>query len=987
MLRPTPAFEDLSLAEALKYLLWRPVLTTRMFWAVLTREETEYAEPRIDEDGGDYWHEPEPLPVLPEIPAEEVAAPEPTWNWQPWGRIIVLALAFILAIKGGYVLHHAALDPLLHEQRDANGAEFWFILAGSLVVGFEIFASRIWWARRFPRVVHGLRTQFGEDNVPQVILSGMMLLCVGMASFAVWGVWGTALLLFVAAVIWLAIVISYVSPKRIVTPIEDPPADEPYVVRSQVVAPEEIRKPHTPIQVRFWPWFEAHAARLMLIPLALLLSSVAYNVNVFREPGTDTILDVVFTTWGFITWVASILLWIVILGVDLRSLPRHLQDWDAVQARGLERLRAYRPSWTLFALIGITLLGAYFRLHDLESTPPEMTSDHIEKLLDAVRVSNGYYPVFFPNNGGREAFQMYFISFLANVFGLGFSFNTLKIATVIEGIVTLPALWWMARQVIGSATDEDRRLGNWVGLALAALVAVSSWHEMLSRLGLRIVLTPLATALVIGFLAKAMRYNRMRDYLALGFTLGVGVYFYQADRMLPLLVIAGIFLAVLGQIRSIKQIGWMAIDGLGFVALAVTPILIYWYLGRLLQESGSSQGDRLASFMPMFIMTWFCLLALAVRARRSDVLLQYGGGLLAVVVVTLALYIPMYHYSELHPGDFWNRTRGRMFGEEAFVRTNLQTGELEVYEPSTREQVDRFLDHKDVFVQNYRDSLRMYHWEGDAAWISNPHAHPALGPLAGGLMILGLVIGGMRLVRRYDPVLWLIPMSIIIMLLPSAMTLAYVIENPSFTRASGTIPGVFLLAALPLGLLCSKIAYLPLRERYAAPAGTVLSLVLLFGVSWSALGPDWDNFFTDYRLSYSTSWKPYHEISRPLHDFAHGEGSYGNAFMISYPHWLDHRILGTMAGDIRWNNGLVTYDDLPGMLVQNQGTAYQYDPSQPVFFMYNIEDAPTSLYMQSMFPSGTETLYEYTYETEGGEMQGSFYIFIAPPGSLEVPPQ
>jgi hypothetical protein len=112
-----------------------------------------------------------------------------------------------------------------------------------------------------------------------------------------------------------------------------------------------------------------------------------------------------------------------------------------------------------------------------------------------------------------------------------------------------------------------------------------------------------------------------------------------------------------------------------------------------------------------------------------------------------------------------------------------------------------------------------------------------------------------------------------------------------------------------------------------------------------------------------------------MHDFAHGEGSYGNAFMVAYTHWLDHRILGTMAGDIRWPNGLVMREDVFAMVARNRGTRYEYDPRKPAFFMYHADDQITERYLTQVFPGGTTTLYEYTYPTEVGETTGSFYIY------------
>ena len=50
--------------------------------------------------------------------------------------------------------------------------------------------------------------------------------------------------------------------------------------------------------------------------------------------------------------------------------------------------------------------------------------------FDALRVSEGHAAVFFPNNGGREGFQMMAVAFLADTLGVGFNFRALKLASV-----------------------------------------------------------------------------------------------------------------------------------------------------------------------------------------------------------------------------------------------------------------------------------------------------------------------------------------------------------------------------------------------------------------------------------------------------------------------------------------------------------------------------------------------------------------------------
>jgi len=60
------------------------------------------------------------------------------------------------------------------------------------------------------------------------------------------------------------------------------------------------------------------------------------------------------------------------------------------------------------------------------------------------------------------------------------------------------AAFWLGRILAG---DDESAFANGTGLLFAALVATSWWHVMLSRLGLRIVWTPLFVCGVAGFLA------------------------------------------------------------------------------------------------------------------------------------------------------------------------------------------------------------------------------------------------------------------------------------------------------------------------------------------------------------------------------------------------------------------------------------------------------------------------------------------------------
>lgn len=266
-----------------------------------------------------------------------------------------------------------------------------------------------------------------------------------------------------------------------------------------------------------------------------------------------------FTTGGTLAWIGSILLSIWAVAP---------LDWSLDNLRdSIKRIRL-RVDWVFVALVLITIVGAYFRLHDLDLVPREMTSDHVEMLRDVHRLLNGTTEVFFASNGGREAIQFYTLALFSQIPGLSLDFYTLKLLNALEGILTIPAMYWMAKTVIG---PRERRLGTLVGLLCAAFVAVSYWHVTLSRMGERIVLMPLATALFITFISRALRYNRRSDYIWAGIALGFGLYTYQAFRMVPVVILVCGLVALLfyWKRREVRHVI------LNFVALGVVSLIIF----------------------------------------------------------------------------------------------------------------------------------------------------------------------------------------------------------------------------------------------------------------------------------------------------------------------------------------------------------------------------------------------------------------------------
>jgi hypothetical protein len=314
-----------------------------------------------------------------------------------------------------------------------------------------------------------------------------------------------------------------------------------------------------PQPLPFKPQMGIVEARLPLLALALVFAAGAFFFNSGNR----------FTFFGILAWVLSILLTIFALA------PRDWQFFASIRERAA-RLAAFprEDPATFFTLLLIMGIASFIRLQNLDVMLPEMTSDHVEKLLDAQQVSNGELPVFMEQNGGRDIAHFYLLALADKIPGVDLNFMTLKILSALEGIVTIPLFYALGREIIG---ERDRRLGKIVGIAFALVGAIAYWHIQLSRIALRIALTPIVASLLLIYLTRAVRYNRRADFIKAGLVLGFGLYAYQAVRMMPLVVIAAVVLAILFNARN-----WRITRAylLNFVALVITAFVVFVPLFR-----------------------------------------------------------------------------------------------------------------------------------------------------------------------------------------------------------------------------------------------------------------------------------------------------------------------------------------------------------------------------------------------------------------------
>ncbi len=271
-----------------------------------------------------------------------------------------------------------------------------------------------------------------------------------------------------------------------------------------------------------------------------------------------------YTGLNLLLWAGSLLCF------GLAFWPRSLRD---ILGEGYRVLR-YR-SWhftltpTTVALLLALGVAVFFRGYRLAQVPPEMFSDHAEKLYDVMDVLDGQWRIFFPRNTGREDFQMYLTALMARLFGTGISFMSLKLGTFFMGLLMLPYLYLLGRE-----------LGHpWGGVLAVLLAGMGYWPNVQARVALRFILYPAFVAPTLYHLLRALRTHRPRDFLLAGVFLGLGLHGYSPFRMVPLTVLLAVGMALAAAPRAQRTRILQ-----GFTLLVLFSFLVFLPLFRYLLQ-------------------------------------------------------------------------------------------------------------------------------------------------------------------------------------------------------------------------------------------------------------------------------------------------------------------------------------------------------------------------------------------------------------------
>jgi hypothetical protein len=217
--------------------------------------------------------------------------------------------------------------------------------------------------------------------------------------------------------------------------------------------------------------------------------------------------------------------------VDGGARPRLPAPWRRMS----ETDRWQRPL-EIIPFVLILILAIFLRLHRLGEIPAAIYVDETNASLDALRILEGGGASPF-GTGWYETPNGY-IYYMAGIYKLlGANYGSLKAASLLPAILTIPAVYWLGRYLFGSVA----------GLAAMFLLAISRWHMTLSRWGWNELMPPLFQILGTYFLIRGLRERRALDFALGGLISGLSVYTYLSSR-LALLTLA------------LFAIYWLAVD-------------------------------------------------------------------------------------------------------------------------------------------------------------------------------------------------------------------------------------------------------------------------------------------------------------------------------------------------------------------------------------------------------------------------------------------
>lgn len=197
------------------------------------------------------------------------------------------------------------------------------------------------------------------------------------------------------------------------------------------------------------------------------------------------------------------------------------------------------------ALVCVILLAVFFRYYQIATLPGGLFPDEAANGIDINSMQQGELQPFYERGNGREALFFYMLWGSVEAFGKGPWQH--HIVSALVGVMSVLLCFLFTRRLfrlgVSKGDEAGKNRATNIALLAAFLMAVSTWHIVLSRTAFRANLIPLFTTLTLylglcAFMAKERKKQLLFAFLT-GASFALGFYTYIAYRILvPIVMMA-----------------------------------------------------------------------------------------------------------------------------------------------------------------------------------------------------------------------------------------------------------------------------------------------------------------------------------------------------------------------------------------------------------------------------------------------------------------
>lgn len=246
-----------------------------------------------------------------------------------------------------------------------------------------------------------------------------------------------------------------------------------------------------------------------------------------------------------------------------------------------------------------------------------------------------------------------------------------------------------------------------------------------------------------------------------------------------------------------------------------------------------------------------------------------------------------------------------------------------------------------TFFRNLVSALGMVNWSNRSSWVDGIGGRGALDWVSAAFFLFGLCVTLLHDLRSDRKQALSLVFLFVIMLVPSALSIAQPMENPSLSRALGAAIPAILIAGRGFGFAAERLASVGkeniwVRKVFFIAIFGVLIVLNNFGLINST-----------YTRNYQASAWNASEMAEVIRNYDIGKSGNSQAFVVGFPHWVDARSVAITMGQPESNLSI---------LPQDLGSTLE--PQISKIFLLHLSDTESLGQLQSLYPGGVATTYQ-----------------------------